>query len=58
MDGSLDLELSCQYYNDTSHLKENCIKLIWQLALEKKKAANNNNTTNAAGQPPSATSLN
>ena len=28
IDGSLDPELSCWYCKDTSHLKENCVKLI------------------------------
>ena len=35
--GSLDPELSCQYCKDTSHLKENCIKLNRRLALENRQ---------------------
>ena len=37
IDGSLDPELSCQYCKDTSHLKENCIKLNRRLAFENKQ---------------------
>ena len=37
IDGSLNSELSCQYCKDTSHLKENCIKLNRRLALENKQ---------------------
>ena len=37
IDGSLDPELSCQYCKDTSHLKENCIKLNRRLAYESKQ---------------------
>ena len=29
VDGSLDPTLTCWYCKDTSHLKENCIKLTW-----------------------------
>ena len=37
IDGSLDPELSCRYCKDTSHLKENCIKLNRRLALENRQ---------------------
>ena len=37
IDGSLNPELSCWYCKDTSHLKENCIKLNRRLALENKQ---------------------
>ena len=37
VDGSLDPELSCQYCKDTSHLKENCVKLNRRLALENRQ---------------------
>ena len=37
IDGSLNPELSCWYCKDTSHLKENCIKLNIRLALENKQ---------------------
>ena len=37
IDGSLDPELSCWYCKDTSHLKENCIKLNRRLALENRQ---------------------
>ena len=37
IDGSLDPELSCRYCKDTSHLKENCVKLNRRLALENKQ---------------------
>ena len=37
INGSLNPELSCQYYKDTGHLKENCIKLNRRLALENKQ---------------------
>ena len=37
MDGSLDPELPCQYCKDTSHLKENCVKLNRRLAFENKQ---------------------
>ena len=33
-DGSLDPELCCWYCRDTSHLKENCVKLNRRLAPE------------------------
>ena len=32
VDGSLDPSLTCWYYKDTRHLKENCVKLKWRLA--------------------------
>ena len=35
-DRSLNLELECHYCKDTSHLKDNCIKLNHQLAYEQK----------------------
>ena len=37
IDGSLDPELSCWYCKDTSHLKENCMKLNRRLAFESKQ---------------------
>ena len=37
IDGSLDPELSCRYCKDTSHLKENCIKLNRRLAWGNKQ---------------------
>ena len=51
--GSLDLALTCQYCKDTSHLKENCVKLTQKLALDKEELGNivatksaNNSTDN------------
>ena len=38
--GSLDLALTCQYCKDAGHLKENCIKLIQQLALNNQESIN------------------
>ena len=35
-DGSLNLDMECWYCKDTSHLKDNCIKLNHQLAMEQK----------------------
>ena len=35
-DGSLNLELECHYCKDTSHLKDNCIKLNCWLAYQQK----------------------
>ena len=53
IDGSLDLALTCQYCKDTSHLKENCVKLTQRLALDKEEPGNigaskpaNNSTNN------------
>ena len=37
IDGSLHPELSCWYCKDTSHLKENCVKLNRRLAWENKQ---------------------
>ena len=37
IDGSLDPEISCQYCKDTSHLKENCVKLDRRLAWENRQ---------------------
>ena len=37
VNGSLDPELSYQYCKDTSHLKENCVKLNKRLAFENKQ---------------------
>ena len=37
INGSLNPELSCWYCKDTSHLKENCIKLNRRLAYESKQ---------------------
>ena len=37
IDGSLNPELSCRYCKDTSHLKENCVKLNRRLAFENKQ---------------------
>ena len=37
IDGSLDPKLFCWYCKDTSHLKENCIKLNRRLALENRQ---------------------
>ena len=37
IDRSLDPELSCQYCKDTSHLKENCVKLNRRLAFENRQ---------------------
>ena len=36
-DGSLDPEFSCLYCKDTSHLKENCIKLNRRLAQKNRQ---------------------
>ena len=41
-DESLNPDLDCWYCKDTSHLKENCIKLNHQLAQEQKKTDPNN----------------
>ena len=38
VDGSLDPELSCWYCKDTSHLKENCVKLNRRLAWENRQS--------------------
>ena len=47
VDGSLDPSLTCRYCKDTSHLKENCIKLTQQLAWSNQqpisKSGNENN---------------
>ena len=54
VDGSLDPALTCQLCKDTSHLKENCVKLTWQLVLDKKepgKAMTGKNVTSAANWP-------
>ena len=40
VDGSLDPSLTCQYCKDTSHLKENCVKLTQQLAWDKQEPKN------------------
>ena len=37
IDGSLDPELSCRYCKDTTHLKENCVKLNRRLAFENRQ---------------------
>ena len=54
VDGSLDPALTCWYCKDTSHLKENCVKLTQQLALDNQEPSNggtrkinNNNTKNS-----------
>ena len=48
IDGSLNPELAYWYCEDTSHLKENCVKLSPKLALEHREAGekvvSNNNT--------------
>ena len=41
-DESLNPEVSCQYCKDTSHLKENCIKLNRRLALENRQPEKSN----------------
>ena len=46
VDGSLDPALTCQYCKDTGHLKENCVKLTQQLAL------NNQETINGGASKP------
>ena len=50
-DGSLTLDLECQYWKDTSHLKDNCIKLNHQLAMEQKKLDPNVAPTTHASTP-------
>ena len=40
VDGSLDLALTCWYCKDTGHLKENCVKLTQQLALDQQEPSN------------------
>ena len=45
-DGSLNPDLECQYYNDSGHLKENCIKLNHQLAQEQRKLEQNSTAPN------------
>ena len=40
-DRSLNLDLECQYCKDTSHLKDNCIKLNHRLAMEQNKLGQN-----------------
>ena len=49
-DGSLNPNLKCQYCKDTSHLKENCIKLHCRLAQEQKQTGSNSTapTTHAS----------
>ena len=37
INGSLNPELSCWYFKDTDHLKENCVKLNRRLAFESKQ---------------------
>ena len=39
--GSLNPDLECWYCKDTGHLKDNCIKLNCQLAMEQKKSDQN-----------------
>ena len=56
MDGSLDLELTCKYCKDTGHIKENCIKVNWLLALEKwetEKKVSSSSIIAMADQPKS-----
>ena len=51
VDGSLDPTLTCWYCKDIGHLKENCVKLTQQLALDNQEPSNggarkiDNNTT-------------
>ena len=55
VDGSLDPALTCQYCKDTSHLKENCVKLTQWLALDKEQPGNigvRQNATTDINQPP------
>ena len=57
VDGSLDPALTCQYCKDTSHLKENCVKLTQQLALDKQEPSNigarkNADHTTSTSHPP------
>ena len=52
VDGSLDPALTCQYCKDTSHIKENCVKLTQQLALDKKEPGNTVASNNGTNKPP------
>ena len=42
IDSSLNPELSCWYYKNTSHLKENCIKFKRRPAIKNRQPENNN----------------
>ena len=42
IDGSLNPELSCWYWKDIGHLKENCIKLNRRLTLGNRQPEKNN----------------
>ena len=55
VDVSLNTALTCQHCKDTGHIKDNCVKLNWQLALEKKepgKRVASNSFTSVASWPP------
>ena len=52
VDGSLDPSLTCWYCKDTSHLKENCIKLTRQLAWNKQEPISKPSNENTKNGPP------